>query len=414
MKRLFTLFLGLFVISHIQAQTVDCSRTAVLINGAYNMEGRAYLERFNNGNVQLRLGDDFATDAGPDVQIFLSNDSTSTAGGIMLADIGTNDGENHFDGAITFPIADNITMAQYDFVVFRCVTFDAYWGGGRLAEPTCNNPGDSGGGVDTMVTSLCMESTVATTNWASEVTVCPVDGIDDIIPLMNNNFVEPGDQYAYVFADANNNIKFLHYEDSYNFEGSSLEPDYIFGLSYRGTLSYNIGQPITSITSDSCAMISSLTTFLTVNKENCLSNFQCMESITATTNWGTSVEICPGDGTDDIVPFLNNQFAEPGDHYSYLITDTQNRLVAVHNESSYNFEGSGGSPNRVFGINFAGTLNYNIGDHISSISADSCFQLSDTTLYLTILKTGCIVIRIISRLVDVLQVEVVQRSRELK
>ena len=72
-----------------------------------------------------------------------------------------------------------------------------------------------------------------------------------------------------------------------------------------------------------------------------------------------------------------------------MITDTQNRLTNVVLEDSYDFENSSGSPSRVYGISYAGTLNYNLGDPISAVTADSCFQLSDTTLFLTVLKTAC-------------------------
>ncbi len=374
----------------LMGQAVDCVRTAILSNGAYEMEGTAYLERSDDESFSLRLGSDFLTQSGPDVQIFLSNDSTSTAGGIMLADIGTTDGLSHFSGEISFIINDKISISQYNFVVFRCVTFDAFWGGGRLGIPSCEDPViGGGGGMDTTTQNLCTETIVATTDWASEITICTSDGEDDIIELINSGGISAGDRYAYIFADANNNIRFLHFEDSFNFEGSSQESEYIFGVSYRGTLSYNIGDPINSILSDSCAIISSLTTFLTVKKENCSTDFECQESITATTNWATEVHICPSDGIADVIPLINNQFVEPGEHYSYLITDTLNRLIAVHNTSSFDFENSGSDPNRVFGISFAGTLNYTLGDPIANITADSCFILSGDALFLTVYKDSC-------------------------
>jgi len=240
-----------------------------------------------------------------------------------------------------------------------------------------------------VTTIMCSETLVATTNWASEVTICPNDGLPDVVPFMNTGSDEVGVHYAYVFADGNNNINFVHFEDSYDFEGSSLESDYVFGLSYYGALDYNIGDPIGSITADTCAQISSLTNFLTVRKMNCANTFDCFETNTATTNWASSVTICPGDGTDDIVPFLNNQFAEPGDHFAYLLTDASNLLIEVILSSSYNFEDSGPDLNRIFAISFAGTLDYNLGEPITNITADSCFMLSDQSLFLTIEKGNC-------------------------
>ena len=305
MRHILLIITTLFLITpSLTGQVIDCSRTTTLKNGAYNLSGTAILERFDNGDLQLRLDSDFLTDSGPDVQIFLSNDSTSTAGGVMLVDIGTVDGISHFSGALTIPINSSIAIGAYDWLVFRCVSFNAFWGGGRLGVATCDDPGGNGGGMDTTMTAECEATIVATTNWESTVTICPEDGQPDEVELLNNLRLPAGENYAFVFADANNNIRFLHFEDTYDFEGSSQETEYVFGVFYRGNLTYNIGDPITSITADTCAELSSLMTFLTVFKEDCVDDFDCVLTLTATTNWATSVEVCPGDGEPDVVPFL--------------------------------------------------------------------------------------------------------------
>ncbi len=374
------------------AQNIDCTRASTLVDGDYEMEGTAYLERFDDGTLQLRLGDDFKTERGPDVQIFLSSDRTSIAGALKIEDIGPGDGINHFEGAITFDVPGNPDIDQYPFIVFRCFAFRAHWGGGEFEAASCED--SSGGGeapVDTMVTSNCIESITATTNWATEVTVCPNDGINDVVSLMNNSFIPAGATYAYVFADDNNRITNVHFEDTFNFEGSNLETVNIFGISYEGTLTYNIGDPMTSITADGCSILSSPGTFLKVLKENCGATFDCLASATATTAWATTVDICPNDGVADVVPLLNNVGAEPTDgHYSFIITDTLDNIMVVHNSSSYDFEGSGLQTQRVYGVSFGENLSAIIGQNISTITADDCAILSDTeTLFLTVRKTAC-------------------------
>lgn len=376
----------------LSAQNIDCTRSSTLVDGDYEMEGTAYLERFDDGTLQLRLGDDFKTERGPDVQIFLSSDRTSIAGALKIEDIGPGDGINHFEGAITFDVPGNPDIDQYPFIVFRCFAFRAHWGGGEFEESSC--AGSNGGGetpVDTMVTSSCIESITATTNWVTEVTVCPNDGIDDVVSLMNNAFIPAGATYAYVFADDNNRITNVHFEDSFNFEGSNLETANIFGISYEGMLSYNIGDPMTSITADGCSILSSPATFLKVFKENCGATFDCLESATATTAWATTVEICPNDGESDVVPLLNNVGAEPTDgHYSFIITDESDNIMVVHNSSSYDFEGSGLQTQRVYGVSFDENLSAIVGQNISTITADGCAILSDTeNLFLTVLKNAC-------------------------
>ena len=234
---------------------------------------------------------------------------------------------------------------------------------------------------------ICFASIVATTNWISELSVCPNDGIADVTPLLNNQFVSPGDKYAYVFADASQNIRFLHFEDAYDFEASGNLTEYIYGVSYEGTLSYNVGDPITSITADGCAILSDTETFLTVRKDACI--FECIETLTATTNWVTEVNICPTDGLADEIELLNNELVEAGDHYAFVVTDESDLIQFIHNTNSYNFEGAGLTNFRVYGISYEGTLTYNVGDPISSITSDGCAILSSLETFLTIRKDAC-------------------------
>ena len=369
-------------------QVVDCSRTTTLLDGVYQIEGTAYLERFEDGSIQLRLGDDFVTDSGPDVQIFLSNDSTSIAGGVMLADIGFVDGINHFSGEITFDVPADVTIGEYQYLVFRCITFDAYWGGGKWSIPTCEDGGMMPPDT-TMNMPMCISTAVATTGWETEVSVCPNDGIPDVVPFLNSIGATPRENYSYLIADANNNLVEIVNETSYDFEGSSFEPQFVFGIFYRGELSFTIGEPISEITADTCVELSSSSLFLTVNKTNCVSTFECVPTITATTNWESEVSICPNDSIPDIIPFINNEGQEPGINYAYIITDSLRNIEKVHLSSAFDFEGSGLGTNHVYGISYSGNLNFIQGEPLESITADSCFILSDTTIFLTVFKNAC-------------------------
>ncbi len=374
----------------------DCERVSSLIDSRiYNTEGTARLVELANGSLELRLESDFMTNRGPDVQIFLSSDSVNIAGGVMIADIAEI---GHFSGARTFEVPEGVGISDFDHIVFRCFAFRAHWGSGRLGANSCggdgggNDGGDDGGddgsgGDDDM--DSCQESATATTDWVSSVTVCPNDGEPDRVPLQNTLFVSAGDEYAYVVVDQNNLIVDVVFDDSYNFEGSSLETQFVFGFSYRGDLNYTVGSPMSSITATGCLIQSNSGLFLTVNKENCGQAFECFETNTATTNWVSSVTICPSDGEPDVIPFLNNQFIEPGPTYAFLLTDENLILQAVMQASSFDFEGSGTATQRVYGISFDGELNATIGASINTITATNCAILSDPTLFLTINKGGC-------------------------
>ena len=81
--------------------------------------------------------------------------------------------------------------------------------------------------------------------------------------------IPPGDNYAYIITDENNRIEKVILESSYDFEGSGIGINRVFGVSYDGTLNYSVGNPLTSITADGCAILSDNNTFLTVTKEIC-------------------------------------------------------------------------------------------------------------------------------------------------
>ena len=362
------------------AQSVVNSRLAELKPGNYNITGNAYLEEMDNGDLMLRLDSDFTTPAGPDVQVFLANDPENVSGAFFVEDIGTTDGVNHFSGAISWNLGNQVGIENYSYVIFRCVAFRLHWANGNFGE---SNEGGGGGNND------CVNTIAATTNWNTEVSICPSDGVDDIIPLLNTASIDAGDSYAYILTDIDNNIIQLHLENSYNFEGSGDQPVRVYGISYSGMLTYNAGEHISTITSSGCAILSDLNTFLTVTKDACPEEPMCFETVVATTNWVSEITVCPNDGESDVVPLLNNQFINAGDGYAYIFADDQQRIRFLHFEGSYDFEGSGNLTEYIYGVSYQGTLSYNVGDPIATIAADGCAILSDTETFLTVRKDGC-------------------------
>jgi len=218
----------------------------------------------------------------------------------------------------------------------------------------------------------CQQTIAATTNWATEVTICPNDGQADVVPLLNTLMITPGDNYAYIITDGSNRIEEVVFESSYDFEGSGLAINRVYGVSYDGTLNYTRGQNFTSITADGCVILSDNSLFLTVLKENCNPVFECQQT-----------------GEADVVPLLNTLMIPAGDNYAYIITDANNRIEKVVSEGSYDFEGSGIGINRVFGVSFDENLSYTVGNLLTSITAEGCAILSDSRTFLTVIKEDC-------------------------
>ncbi len=101
------------------------------------LQERHFLGLYDNGDLKLRLDDDFDTDAGPDVQIFLSNSNVAGTG-VLIEDIGNeagvNGGINHFSGTITFDTPVNTTISQYKYIGFHCVRYNVSWAIGEFGD----------------------------------------------------------------------------------------------------------------------------------------------------------------------------------------------------------------------------------------------------------------------------------------
>ena len=236
---------------------------------------------------------------------------------------------------------------------------------------------------------VCEATLTATTDWARNVEICPTDGQNDIVELRNNRLIEAGENYVYLITDANEILQEVVNVGFYNFEGSTKSEQRVYGIHFDGTLNPAIGQNRIMTTASGCFTHSGSDLFLTVNKTACVPDFTCESSLTATTDWATSVDICPSDGQDDIVELRNNLFIDPGVNYAYLITNPQGILQEVSMEMTFNFEGSSEEEQRVYGIHYDGTLNPQIGQDRKMTTATGCFEHSGDNLFLTINKTAC-------------------------
>lgn len=237
---------------------------------------------------------------------------------------------------------------------------------------------------------ICEQTLTATTDWARSVEICATDGQNDIIELRNNRLIDAGENYVYLITDANNILQEVVDQGFYNFEGSGEGEQRVYGLHFDGTLNVAIGQNRLLTTASGCFLHSGDDLFLTVTKTACAPDFTCESSLTATTNWATSIDICPSDGQADLIELRNNLFIEPGDNYAYLITNPQGILLEVGFEMFQDFEGSSSEEQRVYGIHYDGTLNPQIGQDRRATTASGCFEHSGDNLFLTINKTACV------------------------
>lgn len=111
----------------------DYAYSAQLMDGNYELSGSVYLQNRDDGTVEVVLGDDFLTESGPDVQIFLAKDPDALGEKHFVADIGTGAGGiNHFAGMETFVVDADVNLDEFRYVVFVCVAFKVGWGSGEI------------------------------------------------------------------------------------------------------------------------------------------------------------------------------------------------------------------------------------------------------------------------------------------
>lgn len=368
---LFNLIL-LFSLSTAISQSVILQREAPLMDENYTIDGTAYLEELDNGDLQLRLSEDYDTPTGPDVRMYLSN-SLSITGAIEIADLSDL---NHFSGAMTFDVPIGININDYQYVVFYCLSFNQLWASGEF-------------GTAIVISDDLCESSSTSSNGLANIDICPSDGDSDIISLSNSSTLEVGTNYAYLITDDNEILEEVVLIDSYDFEGTSEETQRVYGISYDGNLNASIGQNRLSTTATECFIHSDANTYLTITKDACPPDYECLETNTSS-NGISIIEICPTDGTNDWIDLDNNLFIPVGINYAYLITDQNEIVQDVVYSGMYNFEGSNLDEQRVYGVNFDENLNVQFGQNRMNTTALGCYTHSSSTNYLTVLKTACI------------------------
>jgi|GEM_PF-2075253 len=368
--------LSFLVISLVQvtAQAVVLQREAELMDEGYTINGTAFLEELDNGDVQLRISSDYSTPAGPDVRIFLNN-SISISGAVEIVNISDI---GYFSGEMTFPIPDGIGINDYDNIVFFCLAFNQLWASGTFDAAT-----PPGGGF------VCEDSGVTLQSGANTNDICPSDNQSDILAFSNTLDIAPGTNYAYLITDEFETLQEVIYTDNYDFEGSSDQEQRVYGVHFDGTLNPAIGQARTNTTATGCATHSDATNFVTITKNACPPPFECLVSNVSAAGNISSIDICPTDGASDFVTFVNSINEFSSDHYAYLITDQNEIVQEIVTTSLYDFEDSTTDEQRVYGIHYDGDLIASIGLPRTATTSTGCFEHSSNTGFLTITKNAC-------------------------
>jgi hypothetical protein len=156
----------------------------------------------------------------------------------------------HYQGALNAVVGRNIT----EITAADCVQLSSNTAFLTINKESC------------VETFECVSSTVSSTA-GGQTTICPTDGVSDVISFTNSLGEAPVDNYAYIISDDRDIITQVLTADSFDFEGSGDGTLRVRGVHFDGTLQASIGSSVTSVTATGCAQVSS--GFITINKGNC-------------------------------------------------------------------------------------------------------------------------------------------------
>ena len=219
-------------------------------------------------------------------------------------------------------------------------------------------------------------SIVQTPDGQQRVYTCPGDGNADIVQFSNNT--SSSANYAYVITDNTNTILAVNVGDQFDFEPAGTGTCRVFGFSYNGTITAQPGDLVyTTRFSDDCWYIS--------NNAIEVVRDEADGGTVSIANGGTSYYACLGDGNPDIVAFTNS--GASGSNYAYVITDDNNKILALPSGNFANFANAPAGICRVWGLAYTGMITAQAGDNAAAVAlSDGCFDLSDN--YIEVIRNS--------------------------
>ena len=203
---------------------------------------------------------------------------------------------------------------------------------------------------------------------------CSGDGTPDILKFTADSATTQTN-YTYLVANAAGVLLFdLADSSSYDFDqvlGGNLT---IYGLAYTGELTAVPGDTISgAVLSSDCFSLSANS--LTIERQ------EVDGGTVSTIDGRTTAYVCAGDGNPDLVTFTNDG-ESVGGGYIYLITTSDNLIIAPLSMDSQDFENTGNFAElRIWGVSYTGTLSSQLSGNISEVVfSDGCYQLSENFL----------------------------------
>lgn len=218
-----------------------------------------------------------------------------------------------------------------------------------------------------------IETLVATSTFEETLSFCTNGATTETIRVVNTG--DGSTRYAYLLTDENNRLLAISHGDSVAI-ADEIEGDLrIWGVSYTGNLTIGIGADITTTAlSDECDQLSmnAIEVELERAKPLKISTFQQEDE----------VAICYGDGVPDYIGFYTLETV--ASNFKFLVTDANDVIIQILNGNIQDFERTGPSVVKVWGVEYTGTFTGRIGQFLSTANlATECFSLSENFVTIT-------------------------------
>ncbi len=215
--------------------------------------------------------------------------------------------------------------------------------------------------------------TITTTDGETEVMICPMDGIADIVSVSSTG--NSTARFFFVATTDENVVLSLQDSPDFDFDDAPFGICRIWGLSFQGTLLVEPGDVLTDIQlAEGCADLSD--NFVTVIRTG------ASVGTISLADGGDIINTCPDDGMADIVEFSVTGASED---VIFLITNDQDTLLATSGDPFFDFDGAGTGTCRVYALSFDGDLVVSAGTEVTTaMLASGCFALSEN--YVTVVR----------------------------
>ncbi len=181
---------------------------------------------------------------------------------------------------------------------------------------------------------------------------------------------------AYVVTDEDFSIVGATGDANVSLAGAPAGTYYVFAFNYTGTPTLQLGDNVYSTRlSDDTYLISQNAVRVVSTETN--------GGTVATANGGTRAYACLGDDVADFVGFTSTGASDAA--FAYVITDAENRILALNTDGFQDFAGAGVGECRVWGLSYTGTVIAAPGDDAAAVAlTDGCFDLSDN--FITVVR----------------------------